>query len=100
MTTPNTEASEGWEDRLELYIAQCNDGYGSYSPDWNEIKAFIATLLQEREREAVAEFAREVVALSDRIELEGPDGGTKQWMAFKRFRNTVRGIAKERGIQL
>jgi hypothetical protein len=30
------------------------------------------------------------IKLSDKIELSEPDGGTRQWMAFKAFRNTMR----------
>jgi hypothetical protein len=36
------------------------------------------------------EVLEEAIALSDKIELSEPDGGTAQWMAFKRFRNTLR----------
>ena len=38
----------------------------------------------------IAETLKEAIELSDLIERQEPDGGTKQWMAFKRFRNTLR----------
>ena len=37
-----------------------------------------------------AEGVQECIKLSDDIEFREPDGGTKQWMAFKCFRNTMR----------
>ena len=37
----------------------------------------------------------ECIELSDKIELSEPDGGTKQWIAFKHFRNTMRYKLKE-----
>lgn len=33
---------------------------------------------------------QECIDLSDKIERQEPDGGTKQWVAFKHFRNTMR----------
>ena len=36
------------------------------------------------------ETLEECIKLSDEIELREPDGGTKQWMAFKGLRNTLR----------
>lgn len=41
-------------------------------------------------QKARAEAWQEAVDLADHIELREPDGGTKQWMAFKAFRNTLR----------
>ena len=32
----------------------------------------------------------EAIKLSEEIERVEPDGGTRQWIAFKRFRNTLR----------
>ena len=43
--------------------------------------------LVEVTREAALQ---EAIDLSDQIEQREPDGGTKQWMAFKAFRNTLR----------
>jgi len=33
---------------------------------------------------------QEMIKLSDKIEMQEPDGGTRQWKAFKCFRNTMR----------
>ena len=33
---------------------------------------------------------QDMIELSDQIEVQEPDGGTRQWMAFKKFRNTMR----------
>lgn len=52
-----------------------------YSTDDRQID-FIEKLL--------AEAIQECIDLSDEIELREPDDGTKQWMAFKTFRNTMR----------
>lgn len=45
---------------------------------------------EDGKREERGKVIQECIDLSDRIELEEPDGGTKEWMAFKRFRNTLR----------
>lgn len=52
----------------------------------SEIEAFILSSLT-RVREATI---KEAVELSDKIEMQEPDGGTSEWMAFKAFRNTLR----------
>ena len=36
------------------------------------------------------EALEEAIKLSDKIEMSEPDGGTREWMAFKHFRNTLR----------
>lgn len=33
---------------------------------------------------------QECIELSNEIELREPDGGTREWMAFKKFRNKMR----------
>jgi hypothetical protein len=46
------------------------------------------------DREARESVANDAVKMADELELEcGKDGdkGTKQWMAFKGFRNAIRG---------
>jgi hypothetical protein len=50
------------------------------------IKTTLTTYGNARELEGV----EKCIKLSDEIELREPDGGTKQWMAFKAFRNTMR----------
>jgi hypothetical protein len=50
--------------------------------------AFIQGLLEKQKVETI----NEAIALSDKIEMSEPDGGTKQWMAFKSFRNQLRDI--------
>ena len=52
----------------------------------NKLVAELTTLVEEARREAWEEAIR----LSDEIEWAEPDGGTSQWIAFKRFRNTLR----------
>jgi hypothetical protein len=52
----------------------------------SEVRSRIVAAMDEVRREAL----EEAIALSDKIELSEPDGGTAQWMAFKRFRNTLR----------
>ena len=36
------------------------------------------------------EAIEECIKLSDEIEMREPDGGTREWMAFKAFRNSLR----------
>lgn len=55
-----------------------------------EIIKFTDELLHQELQKARAEAWQEAVNLADKIELREPDGGTKQWMAFKAFRNTLR----------
>lgn len=43
---------------------------------------------------AFEEVIEKFVKLADEIELSQPDGGTKQWKAFKHFRNTLRDMLK------
>jgi hypothetical protein len=45
------------------------------------------TLAKEEARRSALESA---IKLSDKIEMSEPDGGTREWMAFKHFRNTLR----------
>lgn len=91
------ELFERWERQIATRYDDLSEA--EKESDRKEARTYLPLVAQQRQQ-AVAEFVREVVKLSDRIELEGPDGGTKEWMAFKRFRNTVRDIAKERGIEL
>ncbi len=53
-----------------------------------EVKAFITELLEVKDQQ-MKEIIVDHIKLANRIESEGPDGGTRQWMAFKRFRNTL-----------
>lgn len=50
---------------------------------------------KEELQKARIEALWEAVDLADKIESREPDGGTKQWMAFKAFRNTLRDRIKE-----
>lgn len=73
-------------DSLEEQLAQA---LGAHRDGGGSTEFFVNHLLKmiERERQAAIE---ECINLSDEIELQEPDGGTKQWMAFKNFRNTMR----------
>jgi len=53
-------------------------------------KALRSKYVMNKVKEAHTEGVRECIKLSDDIESKEPDGGTKQWMAFKAFRNTMR----------
>jgi hypothetical protein len=52
----------------------------------NLIRTTLTTYGNTRELAGV----EKCIKLSDEIELREPDGGTRQWMAFKAFRNTMR----------
>ena len=52
--------------------------------DW--LRSTLTTYGNARELQGV----EKCIKLSDEIELREPDGGTKQWMAFKAFRNAMR----------
>jgi hypothetical protein len=46
----NTPAND-WREEFRKIIADCDDGSGSYSPNWANIETFIETLLtKERSR--------------------------------------------------
>jgi len=49
----------------------------------------LADFIEKETALARKEAIEECIKLSDKIELREPDGGTKQWMAFKAFRNTM-----------
>jgi hypothetical protein len=53
---------------------------------YDTVVAALTTYGNARELQGV----EKCIKLSDEIELREPDGGTKQWMAFKAFRNTMR----------
>ena len=55
-----------------------------------ELLNHIDNVIEETKKETV----QEMIELSDQIEVQEPDGGTRQWMAFKKFRNTMRDIIK------
>ena len=70
-----------------------DDKYSGLKENSNTNKARynISALFSQTLEKALKEQAGEMIALSDKIEMSEPDGGTKEWMAFKRFRNTIRG---------
>lgn len=55
-----------------------------------DVAEFLTTAKQQGVEQGKREAWEEAVKLSDEIERVEPDGGTRQWMAFKRFRNTLR----------
>lgn len=56
------------------------------------LKSFIRQLEQDTRKATL----KECIDLSDKIEMSEPDGGTRQWMAFKCFRNTMRDKLKSK----
>jgi len=50
----------------------------------------IKQALKTAEARGHTEGVRECIKLSDDVEFREPDGGTRQWIAFKAFRNTMR----------
>lgn len=60
-----------------------------HSTKWN---VWFKEVLAQKDTE-VLEAVNDIIKMADALELEcGKDGdkGTKQWMAFKGFRNTIR----------
>jgi hypothetical protein len=51
---------------------------------------YVTTLQEEAYTAGYQKAVEDCIKLSDEIEHREPDGGTKQWMAFKAFRNTMR----------
>lgn len=51
---------------------------------------FIRANLTQLVKEVKEGAYEEAIKLSDEIEMAEPDGGTSQWIAFKKFRNTMR----------
>lgn len=100
MTTPNTEASEGaeWEREFAqrfgklVDMTRFNDEYAreelKLSKRDRDIKAFIATLLQEREEAATAKWKALSEAMTDapvghRVVIEH-DAGSDEWTLTRR----------------
>ena len=74
---PEEAVYSEWVD----YENQCND-----ADKFNEGVDACLPLLEEVRKETW----EEAIKLSEEIERVEPDGGTRQWIAFKRFRNTLR----------
>ena len=56
----------------------------------------IKSYLHSRDQRLLEKTLQECIDLSDKIELEQPDGEINyEWKAFKRFRNTLRDKIKE-----
>jgi hypothetical protein len=70
-------------NKFENYVLE-------HEKDW--LRTTLTTYGNARELEGV----EKCIKLSDEIELREPDGGTKQWMAFKAFRNTMRDIINKK----
>jgi len=63
-----------------------DDGSGLYELGFNAGVDACLPLLEEVRKKTW----EEAIKLSEEIERVEPDGGTRQWIAFKRFRNTLR----------
>jgi hypothetical protein len=74
----NPELNE-YADNYAQHIYVRNKGF-------NEGVDACLPLLEEVRKETW----EEAIKLSEEIERVEPDGGTRQWIAFKRFRNTLR----------
>ena len=84
MKTPEKSVEEIVEE-LRTYFAD---------PKWTteEVENAITQTLQA-ERQRCDEMVEDILKMADTLEIEcGKDGdkGTKQWIAFKGFRNTIR----------
>ena len=79
------------KERLELLKKEereiaIDDGSGLYEAGFNAGVDACLPLLEEVRKKTW----EEAIKLSEEIERVEPDGGTRQWIAFKRFRNTLR----------
>ncbi len=99
---PTGEPEKGWREEFDDIVRStkyseyrsggrfccggdyCEEGHN----EW--LKSFIRKVEQSAEERGRAKALQHAIELSDRIELEGPDGGMEQWKAFKHFRNTLR----------
>ena len=69
---------------LDKKIVDVVNDFYSAAPKYRTKKSLIQTILS-----VIDDTVREIVDLSDKIELED-DNGLEEWKAFKRFRNTLR----------
>lgn len=76
------EKDTSWEERLKEAL----DIWVTSEPGSPVLIETMENFIRQ-EREALL---KEIIDLSDKIELEGDDGGTGQWKAFKHLRNTLR----------
>jgi hypothetical protein len=91
MTLEQEEINEVLNDILgQLILAHQKEGQILINvPAIDKAKKAILASLTEAHKDNI----REIIKMSDQLELEcGKDGdkGTKQWMAFKGFRNAIR----------
>lgn len=90
---------DAWEIELEIFIKQVirqereeaykeglNESIESMQKTDEKWKTLIWCIRQDG-REALL---KEIIDLSEKIEMEGDDGGVGQWKAFKHLRNTLR----------
>lgn len=59
--------------------------------DFGYIEKFFLIVFEVVEVEAMKVERERIIRLSDKIEAQEPDGGMREWMAFKALRNTLRG---------
>ena len=86
-----------FSESLEKFIYQTNAIFMSQLLTENKTaRAMWLDYLNDLISQTRQETIEEMIKLSDEIELREPDGGTKQWMAFKAFRNKMRDSLKER----
>lgn len=63
------------------------EGYNAALAKVEKVLPQIIALAEKRGAEGAW---KEAIKLSNEIEIAEPDGGIRQWIAFKRFRNTLR----------
>jgi hypothetical protein len=92
MPKDNQEEYQSWHEDLQVLMEEYWEVWESTTDvrlcreQFDKLKAFMTTYGNARELAGV----EKCIKLSDEIELREPDGGTRQWMAFKAFRNTMR----------
>jgi len=59
-----------------------------FKGDESELE-LVGGFIEDVVKDVQKESWEEAIQLSDEIEKVEPDGGTREWMAFKRFRNTL-----------
>ena len=69
--------------------------YAQYSEWRSDLESAIFDFVDVHNSQTRQQTIEEMIKLSDEIEMREPDGGTREWMAFKAFRNTMRDKIKE-----
>ena len=83
---------EGYHDWLTQTIQAERQKHADEMKDVKQAHKQLVELIQA-ERQEREEVVEDIIKMADVLEIEcGKDGdkGTKQWMAFKGFRNTIR----------